>query len=331
MSDDVQRRVPGQPEPADGTEILTNTDAAPMDRTVVVDEPDRTVLLTADETIVIEKQDEIRINPSNRPQKVYRGMWGPAEIGVVGAGMLALVASILLYVFVLVPSNNELEQDRVERERLEAELLAANAKYGDITNTEAHVAKLVASIDDFESRFLPFPNNGKTALYQRLNGLIAGYGLVNTTGPDYSPLEIADISRPGGNNNETGRAKFRSLFPGVYVTVTLEGPYQNLRRFIREIETSNEFVIISSVELEPSSTQDGGTAPPPQDAQPAQTAPQGISGITMPVQTQQPRSTSAQRGVVHGQVISLRLEMAAYFRRPGMDAVPTDAAREAQQ
>jgi hypothetical protein len=34
--------------------------------------------------------------------------------------------------------------------------------------------------------------------------------------------------------------------------MTLEGSYQNLRRFIREIETSNQFVVVSAVELEPS-------------------------------------------------------------------------------
>jgi hypothetical protein len=66
---------------------------------------------------------------------------------------------------------------------------------------------------------------------------------------------------------EQGRSKFRSIFPGVYVTMTLEGSYQNLRRFIREIETGSEFVIISSVELEPTETKKKEADPsqPPQE------------------------------------------------------------------
>jgi len=56
--------------------------------------------------------------------------------------------------------------------------------------------------------------------------LIRGYGLVNTSGPDYAPLEIVDQNATQETDEERGRAKFRSLFPGVYVTVTLEGSYK---------------------------------------------------------------------------------------------------------
>src|SRR5215470_6960521 len=38
--------------------------------------------------------------------------------------------------------------------------------------------------------------------------------------------------------------------------MTLEGPYQNLRRFISDVERGgNDFVIISAIELEPSDSQ----------------------------------------------------------------------------
>ena len=37
-----------------------------------------------------------------------------------------------------------------------------------------------------------------------------------------------------------GHRQVRSLYPGVYVTMTVEGSYQNLRRFIRDIETGRE-------------------------------------------------------------------------------------------
>ena len=96
--------------------------------------------------------------------------------------------------------------------------------------------------------------------------MISAYGLVNTSGPDYAPLEIAD--NQGGNQNEAerGRAKYQSIFPGVYVTTTVEGSYQNLRRFIREMETSNQFVVISAVELQPAETEnkDSNTNAPAQ-------------------------------------------------------------------
>ena len=169
----------------------------------------------------------------------------------------------------------------------------------------------MTSVDDFQTRFLPATTNGQTALYQRLNGLIRGYGLVNTSGPDYAPLEIADQNAEQATDEERGRAKFRSLFPGVYVTVTLEGSYQNLRRFIREVESGREFIVVSAVELAPSDT-DG------QKQQNNQTTPAiagGMPGFNQPVvqpATQLPRP----KGKMHGEVVSLQIEMAAYFRRP---------------
>jgi hypothetical protein len=118
-------------------------------------------------------------------------------------------------------------------------------------------------------------------LYQRINGLIGAYGLTNTNGPTYAPLELADIDQNNQSDAERGRARFRSLFPGMYITMTVEGSYQNLRRFIREVETGNEFVIISSVELAPS--ESSGTAAAETTVAPAETYINPITG--MPEQT----------------------------------------------
>ncbi|MGH9946387.1 MAG: hypothetical protein ACRD6X_04235 [Pyrinomonadaceae bacterium] len=316
-------------------EILVNSDQAAPDPTVVIDEANRTVILTEEETIIIDKPTHVEVMPTNRPRKVYGGMWGPLELGVFGASLLALLGLLAFYLFVISPSNTELEQNRAERDRLEQELISARSKYGSITSTETQVAKLVSSVDEFESAYLPIAATGRTALYQRLNGLIAGYGLVNTNGPNYAPLEF-NPQQNGNGGDETkesrGRDQFRSIFPGVYVTMTVEGSYQNLRRFIREIETAGEFVIISSVELEPTETKKkevDNTQPPEQ----AQTFNQGSASnslvirggvynnpnIQYPVQQQRPQfqqqQPEAPQGKTHGETVSLRLEMAAYFRR----------------
>lgn len=249
--------------------------------------------------------------PPNRPRKVYGGMWGPLEIAAVAIGFMTLIGVGFLYFVLVLPSNQELAKNKSEADRLEAELVSARSKYGQITSTEAQVATLLTSVDDFQTRFLPATTNGQTALYQRLNGLIRGYGLVNTSGPDYAPLEIADQNAEQATDEERGRAKFRSLFPGVYVTVTLEGSYQNLRRFIREIESGREFIVVSSVELAPSDS-DG------QKQQNTQTPPViagGLPGFNQPV-VQPATQVQRPKGKTHGEVVSLQIEMAAYFRRP---------------
>ncbi|MFL6374704.1 MAG: hypothetical protein ACJ73D_08575 [Pyrinomonadaceae bacterium] len=266
------------------------------------------------QTVIVEAPVQVI---TARPRKVYSGMWGPAEIGVVAAGTMAFLTAIILYVFFVIPANRDLETNRRKADSLEAEVVSARTKYGEISSSQDQVTKILNSVDNFETQYLPAVSNGQQALYQRLNGLIMQYGLINTNGPDYQPLEIAQQNQQG---DDKGREKFRSLYPGVYVTMTVEGPYQNLRRFIREIETGNEFVVISAVELAPSDTE--GTKQP---AQPVQTSagkqPNGKSN-SMPMPgspfQQQPQVMQGPRqsGKMHGEVVALHIELAAYFRRP---------------
>lgn len=323
-----QRNLPEENE----SEIVVNDYGETRDPAVVVDEPDRTVLLTGDQAIVIDKEPRIDVVPSNRPRKVYSGMWGQPELITAGLAMLAVLTVVLIYLFLVMPANRELERNLAERNRLRDELVSNQQKYGGISDTQTHVATLMSSVDDFEARFLPIAVNGKTSLYQRINGLISSHNLVNTTGPDYSPLETLEQGDGVETEEERGRSKHRSLFPGMYVTMTVEGSYQNIRRFIREVETGNDFVVVSSVELEPSDAQQR----PDQAAAPAQT--QNGSGAVNPTTGtpggMQPipfggaaPQSQRNKGKMHGEVVSLRLEMAAYFRRPSVVMPEAPAAQ----
>ena len=263
-----------------------------------------------------------------RPKKVYKGMWGPLELAALGVALCAIVGVVLFYVLMVNPANRELQASKAERDRLETEHKTAKDRYGDISNIETEVAKLVTSVDDFEANYLPLEVTGRTALYQRINSLITGYGLVNTNGPAYAPLEVADVQQANQSESERGRAKYRSLFPGIYITMTVEGPYQNIRRFIREIETGREFVVISSVELSPSETSSNQNraANNNETAQPGAAIAQGQTGFARPGQVQEPQTPlNRNAGRTHGEVVSLRLEMASYFRRHGaMERVFTE-------
>jgi hypothetical protein len=274
------------------------------------------------ETKIVEVQPEIDVIPP-RPRKVYAGMWGVPEIAAISVSSLVVLLVMVIYFFWVVPSDRELERNRSEADRLEAEVLSARSKYGEITDTKSQVEKLVVSVEDFESRFLPISTTGQTALYQKLNGLIRAYGLVNTSGPDYSPLDTSDVGTANEGSEEKGRSKFRSLYPGVYVSTTVEGSYQNLRRFIREIETGRDFIIVSAIELAPSDTQSDrsqGDGPQSQpnvvQVSPAFGNPAGPLRPNAPAPTPAPVARPRQQGKTHGETVSLRIELAAYFRRP---------------
>ena len=315
--------------------IHVNEIGTTKDSTVVIEEADRTVMLTDDETFIIPKETMIDVPPKNRERKVYAGMWGTTELVTVGVSMLAILTTILVFVLLVLPAQRELNNSRAERDELDKKLTEARSRYGNITTTEERVAELVRSVDEFETGYLSSEINGKAALAQQINGLIAAYGLTNTSGPDYATLEINDAAR---NNQQTeadrGRSKFISIYPGQYITMTLDGSYQNLRRFIREIETNrNQFVIISAIELEPSENkEEQNDLTKPQQAsinnQPTGANPtsqfQNVPNYTQPgfpqanpqQLPQQQTSERVDRGKTRGETVTLRLELAAYYRRP---------------
>jgi Tfp pilus assembly protein PilO len=255
--------------------------------------------------------------PEKRERRVKLGAWEKKEIIIVIVSATCLVLSVLFYVFIVLPEANSLNRNIAERDRLRAELEAESQKYRNFTTTEEQINALVKSAEDFEIKYLPVADLGRTALYQRLNNLISQYKLVNTSGPDYTPLEVLTKQ---SQSEERGRARFQSLFPGVYVTMTLEGSYSNLRKFIRDIEASNQFTIIASIELETSSNQPSESQRIEEVSEQPFVRPGEINQVRPGVGGANPeevkQSKLNQKGKVSGEVVSLKIELASYFRRP---------------
>jgi Tfp pilus assembly protein PilO len=261
----------------------------------------------------------------NERRVVRSSMFGIPEFIAIGFGLLSLLSVGLFYFFFVSPAKAELKLHKDISQKLSTENDDAKKKFGNISSTKERVTELLNSVDYFERNYLPIASLGKTGLYQRINALISAYGLVNTTGPDFTPLEISTIKQSQQNEKEKGRGKFQSLFPGVYVSVTVEGTYQNLRRFIREIESSGQFVIVSTVELEAAEGENKADKQPVQSATAQKTPyprPNNPTEGEFPVnspnlapQTNANPKFVPLKGKTRGDVVSLHLEMAAYFRR----------------
>jgi len=312
-------------------EISVNEYGRAKDSAVVIDEANRTVLLTPDETMVFQKEPAINIVPKSRPRSVYAGMWGRNEIATFTLGVFALLTIAIIYVFLVLPSNREVARERSQVNALDEQLMSAKARWGAITSSETQVSNVLGSEEQFESTYLRPASMGTVEIPRRLNSLIAAYGLINTAGPEYQPLESVDQSAknngsPQAEEQARGRDRLKSLFPGVYVTMTVEGNYQNLRRFITELESGNEFIVISAIQLEPSNNDQGKQVSPeqaPQVAAPAFQAGPNANPMANPKMGAQPNQqpidnlrSQADKGKMHGGIVSLHIEMAAYFRRP---------------
>lgn len=213
-----------------------------------------------------------------------RGMFGVAEIIALAGGLVVLLTVVISYIYFLAPARSNLQRLQAERGSLQGQLRNLQELTRKGGDTQSTVDRIVASVEGFERDHLAARMQGRMGLYDELNQLIGKNGLRNTSGPSYSPLDPTG-SKTNGTESKSTSTKWQSVYPGISVSLTVEGSYQNLRSFIRSLEASKQFIIINAIELE-RATETG--APTPAEGPSA-------SG--------------------RGSLVSLRLDMATYFQR----------------
>ncbi len=317
-------------------------------------EPEKIVISTEEpteaETVAFASAPIVTEKARLRPRvKKSGGMFDVPEIAAVSIAGLLLLAVVFTYYFGVVSAREDLKRRETRRNDMEKQLQDLQAKVGDNRTTEESVSNLVGSVERFETSYLAPASTGNAALYGRLNELIRANNLRNTAGPEYAPLEVVGAEKY--NADERGaRSKFQSLYPGTLVTMTVEGNYSNLRRFVRELENSRQFIVISSIEIESTGEEMGGggsqtgsqnnapvaaprqqssgfdvvTGMPvgvqqnpraPQGGDPNRINPRAPQVLQTPPPTQPaPPPASSSAGRSRGSIVSLRLEMGAYFR-----------------
>ena len=174
-------------------------------------------------------------------------MFGLAEIVGLGIACLILLLVLLSYLYFLLPARSRLATLQADQIQLKSNIAKSESIVSKDRNTKQTVDLIASSLDKFEHAGLVGSVAGRTELYDELNQLIVKNGLRNTSGPAYTALE------PAGTKTTPGRsasAKWQTYYPGIAVDVTVEGPYQNLRHFIRDIEASKQLLIINQVELQ---------------------------------------------------------------------------------
>lgn len=241
----------------------------------------------------------------------------PELIGLACAAVLAII-TIFAYFYFYIPSHSRLNSARLERERLQGQLAASQKGLQDTKGVSDAVNKINSSLDDFESNWLSPGDTGRMSLYTTLNTLIRKNGVKNTAGPSYTaldPLGTKQQVQPTASAEKQSNAKWQTIYPGIAVSVTVEGPYQNVWHFVRDLETSRHFLIINAVELE-SVTHTGAVT----EAAETEPKPPVRNNRTA---AEAPADESLPKG--RGALVSLRLDLTTYFRRVAGDENQTPA------
>lgn len=238
------------------------------------------------------RRERIRIRVESLRRAPKLGILGLPEIIALGLSFVLLAIVIFTYFYFFVPAQSRHLRAMEQREAQQKRLREIQGVVSLRADTGATVAQIDKSLQDFEETRLSPSDEGRMAIYQELNELIRRNALRATGGIKYSPLDPLGTQTQPGASTRTGDAKWQSVYPGLGVSLTVEGPYSNVRRFVRDIEASRQFVIINAVELEGASdTAAARAAVPTEDGAPTTAA------------------------VPPSSIVSLRLDMAAYFRR----------------
>ncbi|MDT7605245.1 MAG: hypothetical protein QOF61_3242 [Acidobacteriota bacterium] len=217
---------------------------------------------------------------------------GTPEIVALVAACALLALSIAAYFLLLVPARSRVTDLETERQRLQTGIRSAGENRDRDRNVGESVSRILESLTRFESDSLEVRGAGaQQALIEELNQKTKRNNLAR---PQFSFIYQDDTqagasqgSQQRAAGNLAGSARRRqNVFPTTDISLTIEGNYANLRHFLRDVETSRRFIVINGVQLE------------------------GIN------------ETGGDAAAARGALVSLRLDMSAYFR-------PTGAATEA--
>lgn len=233
----------------------------------------------------------------SRPQALLR--W--QEIIGLSAAALMLLAVGFAYFSYLVPARERRSALQVERDDLQRRLREVEAGAKRNSDAEAAVVEIRDSLRSFEGERLSVQRGaGRTAMIQELNDLMASNNLRQVSSISFTALNAYDAA---GKSVRVQQGKDSEVYPGLGITLSVEGAYQNLRRFVRDVEASKQFITIRSVQLE--GADDRATqrvVPAPDGSAPTAAGPAALT---------------------------LRLGMVAYFQReaaPASDLAPGQSA-----
>jgi hypothetical protein len=152
---------------------------------------------------------------------------------------IALLINVVVYAIVIYPLSKKVAGGEQAAEASSATLGAARRDYAGARATVAGKGQADLELEKFYTDVLPPDVSGARRItFLRIEQLANQAGL---------RLE-RETSSPQQQQRESNLARF------IY-TATLSGEYRNIRRFIHDLETAPEFLVLENVQLSQSNTE----------------------------------------------------------------------------
>jgi len=226
---------------------------------------------------------------------VRRARLSVAEITFLGAAMIFASGVALFYSYKVLPLGYMVAARQRQIKDLKTQIEKLNTEERKRRDQASNAEKILESLSGFESRLTP-DERGMTQIINEIDALSSTHKVI-AGDSNYRP-EAADEPQFDENGNpkpRPNRDKRPKIYPNLGVETTVLGDYSNLRRFLSDLERSNQFLIVNSL------TFQGGD-----DRIARQLAKGG----------KQPQLSSAESVPV-----SLKIEFDTYFKPPAAGAV----------
>jgi len=148
--------------------------------------------------------------------------------------VIALLVNIALYALVVFPLSQRVQNGEQQAGEATRELVAAQKTYNSARGTVTGKKDADTELVKFYQEVLPTDLSGaRRALYPRLVQLASSVGL--TTG------------RSSFDQSQSQQQDRTDNLRRLGMTLSISGEYGNVRRFIHELETAPEFLVLENV------------------------------------------------------------------------------------
>jgi len=151
---------------------------------------------------------------------------------------VALLANAAIFALVVYPSSGRVARAEQQEQAALQELAAAQREFGAATRTQRDKARAEQDLQTFYTDILPADMAGaRRATYLHLSRLARDSGL------QYQRrLEESREPKADDRDAATTLARFD-------ITMVLEGDYEGVRQFLRDVEASDGFIVIDNIGL----------------------------------------------------------------------------------
>lgn len=183
------------------------------------------------------------------------------SIGELIAALLALAAlvfAVVYYFTALRPEQARLRTLEDELTRQSLELVANPPPGASGPSTAETVREALESLSIFKNKYLRPLASGRIALINEINALAKKHNVQLTSGIDMPVEKGATVDEKETGKRKKKAEEFLNVYPRMNMHFTAFGQYETLRKFIDDLENSQQFLVIHAVSLMMQEEKSGG-------------------------------------------------------------------------